>query len=168
MFKKMCFIGHREIEITDDLKEPLNKYIEQTILQEDVKVFLFGSGSKFDELCYDIVTKLKEKYPYIKRVYVRSNFECISDDYKQYLLEFYEETMFPEECANSGKISYIKRNQAMINQSDYCVFYYNENYLPPKRKTTKKNLFAYQPRSGTALAYRYAKQKKKLTINFYN
>lgn len=50
----------------------------------------------------------------------------------------------------SGRVSYVERNQAMINDSDYCIFYYDENY---------------QPKSGTALAYTYAKQKKKQIIN---
>ena len=28
------------------------------------------------------------------------------------------------------KASYVERNQAMINNSNYCVFYYDENYQP--------------------------------------
>ena len=165
--KICCFIGHRKIERTVELKQAIYNYVESFIVNENVKIFLFGSRSQFDDLCYKVVSELKEKYPDIKRVYVRSCYEYVSDMYMKYLLEGYEETIYPKECKNSGKISYLKRNQAMIDQSDYCLFYYNENYLPPKRKWARRDLFEYQPKSGTALAYKYAQQKKRYIINFY-
>ena len=67
----------------------------------------------------------------------------------------------------SGRASYVERNQAMINDSDFCVFYYDENYQPEIRKYSKRSIGYYQPKSGTALAYAYAKQKKKLILNVY-
>ncbi len=35
------------------------------------------------------------------------------------------------------------------------------------RKYSKRSIGYYQPKSGTALAYAYAKQKKKLIINVF-
>lgn len=166
---KICsFIGYRKIKITIELKQELYDYIESLIVNENVKVFLFGSRSKFDDICYEVVTELKEKYPDIERVYVRSQYEYLGNDYESYLLQFYEKTTYPESCIGAGKLSHIKRNQAMIDQSDFCLFYYDENYLPPKRKWAKRDLFAYQPQSGTRLAYEYALQKKKIIYNFFN
>lgn len=52
------------------------------------------------------------------------------------------------------------RNQDMIDHSDVCVFYYNKDYLPPKRKQSSRNIVDYQPRSGTAVAFTYAQRKK--------
>ena len=167
MSKKVCFIGHREIKVTDELLKSLNEFIIHLIVDENVNYFLFGNKSQFDNLCYDIVSKLKEKYLDIKRVYVRNCYEFISDTYKKYLLEGYEETIYPEECKNSGKVSYVRRNQAMIDGSDFCIFYYDKNYLPPKRKNSRTDLLDYQPKSGTAVAYKYAIQKKKQIKNFY-
>ena len=168
MYKIVCFIGHRKIVITFDLEKKLTEYIEYLIVNENVKVFLFGSRSEFDNLCYDIVSKLKEKYPYIKRIYFRSCYEKISDSYEKFLIEIYEGAIYLKECKGSGKSTYIKRNQTMIDNSDFCIFYYNQDYLPPKRKCRKKDLFDYQPKSGTAIAYKYAKQKKKTIKNFYS
>lgn len=165
--KTVCFIGHRKIEVTDNLEQELTEYIEYLILNENVKVFLFGSRSEFDNLCYDVVSKLKEKYPDIKRVNVRCTYEYLPDMYMKFYLEDYEESIYPKECINSGKISYVRRNQAMVDDSDYCIFYYNENYLPPRRKYAKRCVTDYQPKSGTALAYHYAEQKKKIIKNFY-
>ncbi|MBE5730415.1 MAG: hypothetical protein E7350_00495 [Clostridiales bacterium] len=65
----------------------------------------------------------------------------------------------------SGRAGYVERNQAMINDSDYCVFYYNQNYQPEMRKHSKRSINYYQPKSGTSLAYTYAKQKRKIVIN---
>ena len=61
----------------------------------------------------------------------------------------------------AGRAAYIERNYAMINDSDYCLFYYNKNYLPSQRKYKKRCINYYQPKSGTAIAYKYAKQKSK-------
>lgn len=49
----------------------------------------------------------------------------------------------------------------MIDASDYCVCYYNEHYQPPKRKYSKRDVFEYQPKSGTQIAYDYAYQRKR-------
>ena len=165
--KTCCFIGHRKIEITVELRQKLYGYIESLIVNENVKMFLFGSRSKFNELCYEIVCELQEKYPDIQKVYVRSQYEYISKDYENYLLELYEKTYFPEKCKGAGKLSHTKRNEEMIDKSDYCLFYYDENYLPPKRKWAKRDCFAYQPQSVTALSYKYALQKKKKFYNFF-
>jgi len=62
-----CFIGHREINVTDELKEKLRVVIEHLITDESIDTFLFGSKSHFDALCYDIVTETKKKHPHIKK-----------------------------------------------------------------------------------------------------
>ena len=62
----------------------------------------------------------------------------------------------------------MKRNQAMINDSDYCVFYYDEKYEPELRKYSKNSIGYYQPNSGTKLAYNYAKSKRKIIYNIKN
>ena len=165
--KICCFIGHRKIEITEDLEKLVEEYVENLIVNENVMVFLFGSQSQFDDLCYGVVSKLKEKHPNIKRVYVRSQYEFIDDSYEKSLLNGFEETYYPEQCRGTGKISHVIRNQTMINKSDFCIFYYDVNYLPPPRKWSKRDLIAYQPNSGTALAYHYAKQKKKKIYNLF-
>ena len=67
----------------------------------------------------------------------------------------------------AGKASYVERNQEMINQSDYCIVYYDDNYLPPRRKNSRRDLTDYQPKSGTAIAYDYAVKKKKKIINVF-
>lgn len=164
-YKTACFIGHRKINETDELKEKIYNTVEDLIVNKAVTTFLFGSRSKFDSLCKKIVTELQEKYPNIKRVYIRAESEHISQDYKEYLLEGCDDTYYPEKISGSDRAAYVERNKIMIDKSDYCIFYYDENYLPPKRKNNRRELFDYQPKSGTKTAYNYALKKCNTVIN---
>ena len=150
--KTCCFFGHRTINVTTKLKSRLGEIIERRIVENQVDTFLFGSKSQFNDLCYEQVTKLKEKYPHIKRVYIRAEFPHINEDYKSYLLEGYEDTYYPEKAIHAGRAVYLERNYAMIDKSCFCIVYYKEDYSPANRK------------SGTKLSLNYAIKKKKEII----
>lgn len=173
--KKCCFIGHRTIVASTELTENLTKTIEGLIAEEGVKYFLFGSRSEFDDFCHGIVTALKEKYPHIIRVaYTRRSEYAVKAEEKEKMertwasvlktdvkLKDYDAEVQSEKVYSAGKASYVERNQEMIDASDYCIFYYNEEYQPPQRKRTNRDLSTYRPKSGTRLAYEYAVQKSK-------
>ena len=148
-----CFFGHRTINETEELKSKLIEIIEKLIVDENIDTFLFGSKSRFNRLCLELVTEIKEKYPHIKRVYVRAEYPYISEHYIEYLLESYEETYYPEHIRSSGRAAYVERNYEMINKSNYCIVYYDE----PNTPTTRK--------SGTKIALDYAIKKGKQIIN---
>lgn len=147
-----CFFGHKEISETEELKSKLIEIIERLIVENSVDTFLFGSKSRFNSLCQETVTEMKAKYPHIKRVYVRAEYPHISEQYKNYLLESYEDTYYPEKILNSGRASYVERNYEMIDNSRYCVIYYNVSNSPTTRK------------SGTKIALDYAIKKGKNII----
>ena len=65
----------------------------------------------------------------------------------------YEDTYFPEHIKHSGSSVYVERNCEMINKSDFCVVYYDEENAPTTRK------------SGTKTALDYAIKKGKEIIN---
>ena len=116
-----CFFGHRKINETEELKSKLIEIIEKLIVENSVDTFLFGSKSRFNSLCLDTVTELKEKYPHIKRIYVRAEYQYIDEHYKNYLLKSYEDTYYPEKIMNSGRASYVERNYEMIDKSKFCI-----------------------------------------------
>ena len=147
-----CVLGHRKIEEGEALEQPVYKWAEKLVLEEGVHTFLFGSKSQFNHLCYTQVTKLKEKYPEIRRIYVRAEFPEISDDYERYLLERYEGTFYPSAAVGAGKAVYIKRNFAMIDKSRFCIVYYKRDHALLKRT------------SGTKLALEYALRQKREII----
>jgi len=177
--KTCSFIGHRKIQASQATKQKIKNIIEKLIINHNVRIFLFGSRSEFDEFCHLIVSELKGKYQDIKRIsYTCKSETCILESERekwekiyscfqesQVLFVGFEEHFEHKTKYVAGKASYIERNQAMIRNSDYCIFYYDENYNPPMRKRTKRDLFEYQPKSGTAIAYEYAKQMRKIIIN---
>lgn len=164
---QVCFIGHRTIQKNDDLIFSLKQTIIN-LINSGVTTFLFGSMSEFDNLSWEVVTEFKKIYPFIKRVYVRSAYQYIKESYEKYLLEFYEETYFPPKLQNAGKYSYVERNYEMIDNSNYCVFYYNETYDAPLKRQPKHSWSTLSKRnSGTKIAYNYAKKKNKIIINLY-
>ncbi|MBR6796435.1 MAG: DUF1273 family protein [Clostridia bacterium] len=148
-----CFFGHRTINETDELRTKLTDTIEKLITDEKVDTFLFGSKSEFDRLCLKLVTKLKEKYPHVKRIYVRAEFPYINDDYMAYLLKSYDDTYYPEKLIGSGKAAYVERNYEMIRASKYCIVYYYDEFKFP---TANK--------SGTKIALDYAVKKNREVI----
>ena len=165
--KSCCFIGHRKINDTPELRERLRGILLKLIENGTVN-FLFGDHSAFNSLCYDLVTELKETYPDIKRFHFRRDYEDTDDYTMQFLLVGYDETICPKGVGSAGRASYVERNQAMIRESDVCIFYYDENYLPKRRKVSRRDLFDYQPKSGTAIAYVYAVLQKKQIYNIFN
>ena len=152
--KTSCIIGHRDFEKTSKLELELKNLLLHLIENEKVNVFLFGSRSKFSDFCYDIITELQKEYPNIRRIFIRAEYPIISNDYYNYLKNFYEDSYFYSKKLISNKFSYIRRNQVMIDKSDICIFYFNDDY---KCKT----------QSGTRIAYEYAIRKSKKVLNLY-
>lgn len=173
--KTCCFIGHRHIPNEEKVQTELEELIERLIIEENVQIFNFGSRSDFDALCHQVVTDLKEKYKNIKRVaYTCRSESCTLESERAYWEEIYshfekrpvtllgvEEEKEHKTKYDSGKASYVERNYAMIDDSDICVFYYNETYQPQRRKEYKGAFGTYQPKSGTKIAYDYAMRKSR-------
>lgn len=151
---KVTFIGHRRIEQTEALKKRLTDIVTELIVKENADTFLFGSRGEFNRLCHDVVSQLKAQYPHIRRVYVRAEYDY-GDKFTDYLLAGYEETFFPDKVREAGALSYIIRNQVMVDISDLLVVYCDMNYKPAKTK------------SGTVMAIQYARRKKKPMINLF-
>ena len=152
--KACSFFGHRDTPQTDELKAKVRETVERLIVEEGVDTFLFGSKSRFDSLCLELVTALKEKYPHLKRVYVRAEYPEITEEYKAYLLRSYEDTYYPEKLRNAGKAAYVERNRELIDRSRFCIVYYSETHSPATRK------------SGTKAALDYAVKKERRILLF--
>lgn len=108
-----CFLGHRKIEDSLELRTKLYDILKRLIEEENICTFLFGSKSEFNALCLEIVSELKKIHPHIKRIYVRAEYSDIDDSYKAYLLKDYEDTYFPEHIKSAGKASYVEHSQSI-------------------------------------------------------
>lgn len=181
--RRCCFIGHRTIDISNELHNRLFYIIEDLICVHNVTYFLFGSRSQFNDFCFDIVTELKDKYPQIKRVAYNTRSECVVLEkdreqeeaslanflHRDVYLQGFEESITPDKMYLSGKASYVERNQIMIDNSDFCVFYYDNSYSPSQKCISNKCVTGIwtSGNSGTKIAYKYALQKKKTIINVF-
>lgn len=168
--KACSFFGHRKICKNEKLRKSIKDCVEKLITEHNVQTFLFGSKSSFNDLCHSVVSELKEKYPNIKRVcYTCKNEACTLESERLDLERAYSRLLnkevhllgFEEEFEHktkyqAGKASYIERNQAMIDDSDVCVFYCDKAYVPLSRTN-----------SGTKIAYLYAARKNKTLINLF-
>ena len=142
-----CF-GHLKIDITEELEKNTEKLFESLVVNENVGNFFFGGFGLFDDLCWQVVTKLKQKYPHIKRIFCLHDprLQRIDKRIKYFNEEDYEEFIYLDLSFDYWYTRIYYRNCEMINQSDFVVFYI--------RNTNN---------SGAYKAYKYAvKQKKQI------
>ena len=141
---KICsFFGHRDIMVTDELTAAVTAAITEAV-RGGCSVFYFGGYGDFDALCYRIVTKLKEEgAKEIKRVYCVSQERYLRKPVRYFRREDYDEVIYLAPAFEGWYKSIYFRNCAMIDQSDFVIFYAEE----------RENSGAYK-------AYRYAKKKK--------
>ena len=164
--KACSFFGHRDTEQTEELKQKVRETVERLIVEEDVDKFLFGSRSKFDELCHMVVTEMKDKYSHIQRVAYLCKHEsgCLVGDGSEekrrikeitgedvYVREF-EKINKSDKVNSAGRAAYVERNEWMIDDSDVVIIYLEES---------QKN-----KKSGTWLMNQYANRRKKKTYIF--
>ena len=162
---KCCFIGHRTVQ-----NKPLTTarlYNELRVLMErypSLRTFLFGSRSDFNDLCHQVVTVLRETYPDIKRIMYtcRSEAACMESDReatsaifsqisnRQVEFQGYEGEHKFADYFTAGRASYVERNKVMIDDSDICIFYAKDDYIPNVGGN-----------SGTLIAYEYAEKVSK-------
>ena len=151
----VAIIWHRKIDKTPELVKKVNDVLISLIENKNADTFIFGSRSEFDDLCYKIITKIKINYPHIKRIYAMAEYDNGGEDYRNYLLSYYEYVFYDDSIRGAGVLSYVKRNQLMVNMCDVLVVYYNLKYKPARSN------------SGTKLAVEYARQRNKFVINVF-
>ena len=150
---KICsFFGHRDVEITDELYATTTAEILRSV-DFGCCIFYFGGYGDFDDLCYQIVTKIKEKHPElsIKRVYCVSQERYLRKNTRYFRRENYDDVIYLIPSFEGWYKSIYFRNRAMIDESDTVIFYAEE----------RENSGAYK-------AFKYAKKKKgKRIVNLF-
>ena len=164
--KTCSFFGHRDTEQSEELKQKVKDIVERLIVEESVDTFLFGSRSNFDELCHIVVTELKEKYPYIRRIAYLCKHESgylvgAGTSLKQKIKDLTGRETYVQEYEGikksnrinlAGRAAYVERNYWMIDDSDFTIISIKKNYLFGKSI------------SGTALVYKDALKKNVIIL----
>ena len=151
---QICSVfGHREINNVNFLEKVLYSLFYDIYFNFGIREVWFGGLGEFDELCWQVVTDLKNSYNLkFERVLclwderhlrVSKRPEWLKDgDYERLeYLSFFD----------YWKNRIFFRNRAMIDSSDLVVFYVGDN----------------KEKSGARSALEYAKKCKKNYINIY-
>lgn len=157
--KSCCFIGHRHVVCNSRQIVALYNLVENLILNNGVRYFLFGSNSEFNTMAYKVVRKLKSKYCFI----CLHNYPCVNEINRiknknivtQQQKMYYDCEIVYDNNYAKGKLAYIQRNKAMIDDCKYCIFWYDAGCVKIKGK------------SGTKTAYEYAVEKGKEIYNIF-
>lgn len=137
--KKVCFIGHRDewrcLGIDKKLEEEIEKVIKRGY-------FCFYDGNKgaFDNLCLDVLLRMKIKYPQIKIIRVLVSYT----HKKENVPGFLDEVLVADVEHLHFKQRITKRNEWIIDNSDIVICHITNTI-----------------RSGAYKAYCYAKKKNK-------
>ena len=125
--KICCLIGHRNIKLPENLNERLENLIERFILLIDVKKFsLAGRHLYFERMCYDTLKRLQKRFPEIE-------------------INIYTDDLDDQE-------NVVGLYDKMILESDYCIFYCNENYVY-KQPGIRMKSFPIQHRAKIAFGH---------------
>ena len=145
------FFGHREITLTEELYQSVVVEVSKAI-QKGCRIFYFGGYGAFDDLCYKIVTEIKRAQGLdLKRVYCVAQERYLRKKSRYFNREDYDEIKYLPPSVEGWYKSIYFRNCAMIDESDFVIFY------AEKRQD-----------SGAYKAYKYAKkQKGKLLVNLW-
>ena len=144
------FFGHREICNIPETSLRVEELVTNLIVNKGVSVFYFGGLGEFDNLCYNVVNKLKSSYSIIKTAFCYTSDKDLARLKRQHVLsgkQYDSYAYFPLKN-NYWYYKILFRNYEIINASDYVVFYVD---------TSKTG--------GALSAYKYAIKTKKIIYN---
>lgn len=145
----ISFLGHSSLYNCNDLFEGVKKAIIDNISVDDNVVFLCGGYGDFDDLCARVCRLIKEERGNCEIVFV-TPYIIVGQQEKiknRMSLELYDTIVYPPLEKTPLKFAISKRNEWMIDQSDFVIAYVEHSFGG-----------AYQTLS-------YALRKKKRVIN---
>ncbi len=139
------FFGHRDAP--QQIQPNLEKILVSLIENNQVNVFYVGNQGNFDSMVRKTLKSLKSVYPFITYFVVLA---YMPGENNHFGYNYYSDTIYPDGLENTPpKFAISKRNNWMINKSDYVVTYVKHNF------------------GGASKFKEIAKKKGKQIINLY-
>lgn len=129
MKQTICtFAVHREIYSNNTLKDKLKKEIINLIEHYGVNTFYSGGKGGFDWLCAECVKELKKNYPFIKSYLILAYMPGKKNQFDEDFYKRFDGTLYPEIENTPPKFAIVKRNEWMIDKSDFLIAYVEHNW----------------------------------------
>ena len=123
--KICCFAGHSMIYSEEILKQKLRTEIINLIEKENVTTFYSGGKGDFDWLCAKTIDELRTNYPFINSYWVLAYMPKEKDEYLDSMARIFDDTVYPDIESVPKRFAIIKRNEWMVNNSDFLIAYVN-------------------------------------------
>ena len=147
----ISFIGHRSLHDCKELSESIKRTITENIDGQEKVLFFCGGYGGFDDLCARVCHIIKKERGNCEVVFVTPYMtEGQQEKTKQWMqLGIYDSVIYPPLEKVPLKFAINKRNEWMIDQSDFIIAYVKHSFGG-----------AYQ-----SLSYAHRKKKRVINLN---
>ena len=122
--KTCSFAGHANIFNKEKIKVRLKNEIINLIENKNVTTFYSGGKGDFDWLCANTLKEIKKDYTFIKSYLVRAYMPTRKDSYEEDLYkQIFDSTIYPEIENIPRRLAILKRNEWMIDNSNFLISY---------------------------------------------
>jgi uncharacterized phage-like protein YoqJ len=144
----ITFFGHANYSSNAEDELRLFQLLEEIIQEKQVNFYLGGYG-KFDYFALQCAKKYKNLHSNTTLTFITPYLGKWLNERKDLLQSTYDTMIYPEIEHTPQKFAILKRNEWMVNQADYIIFYVNQHY------------------GGAYKTMLYAHKNKKTFINLY-
>ena len=144
----ITFCGHSNYASNSKDANRLLKLIEKVAKTEQVD-FYFGGYGNFDAFALKCAKTYKLSHPNAKLIFITPYLDKWLDTRKDFIKTRYDEIIYPELERTPQRLSILKRNEWMVDKSDYLFCYVRNHY------------------GGAYKTLLYAHKQKKLYTNLY-
>ena len=142
----VSFFGHSNTNLSLTETMQLNNILIKLLSEHDNCKFYLGGYGNFDNVCLNMLTKLKSNFNNFDIVFVTPYFTTNYSKLK--IAKYnYDYSIYPPIENSPLKFAIINRNRWMVSNSDFIIFYVNHTF------------------GGAYSIYKYAITKR---INFIN
>ena len=126
----ISFLGHRSLYNRKDLFEKVKKAIMENADFNDGITFFCGGYGDFDDLCARLCRSIKEQRSNCEIIFVTPYMTVAQQEkIKDWVsLGLYDSVLYPPLEQIPLKFAICKRNEWMIDQSDFIIAYVEHSY----------------------------------------
>lgn len=123
-----CFCGHSDIVVDEKLMDSIHSSIKN-LISIGVTTFFNGGYGNFDIACLKTIGELNKTFPHIKSYIVLAYRDNRHIEKYNYICKQYNaETIYTLEPSVLPKFAISKRNEWMVDNSDYILSFVNYTF----------------------------------------